>query len=324
MRHPLEFLQVAIFLTVLVVSIQLTASQKTDTCTSNDNGTCDPYLGIEVARPLCTATKWLYGNGGSAQAYRSGAPLSTEVCTVDMATKYRYKPASWLFSRKSMRSGSAPILDVTLKVHSCTLSTNDKCHCRLMPSEVSTSNAGSVVEIWQTKPDGTYSSLDATAVEGNECRAQVPLIEMGIVKFTTVAPGSVGLMGGLGPGGWDWNPYGPPVLHFLTRVQGHAPVLVDLPILLYPKTLERRNFFLGDFRGVAWTRGKPKENPIVIRSWDADIVHNRVKLEMDIFLQPSEVDKPDFCHAFTSGFPSSFFLEPISVCASSMLDFYAM
>jgi hypothetical protein len=46
--------------------------------------------------------------------------------------------------------------------------------------------------------------LPLHASHSNDCRAQVPLSDDDVARFTTVAPGSKGLIGGgLGPGGWE-------------------------------------------------------------------------------------------------------------------------
>ena len=312
-----------ILLILLLVTIRPAESQDRGACVSDETGSCAADMETDMGASFCTAATWLYGNGGSAQAYRSGAPLSNEVCSVDMAAKYRYKPSSWPLSRQSMREGSAPKLDVTLKVHSCEISMGEQCQCRFVSGETSR-GAASVVEIWQAKPNGRYSSLRSVMPDSNDCRAQVPLSDTGVAKFTTVAPGSTGVMGGLGPGGWEWSPYGPPKIHILVRASGQAPLLVDVPIMFNPKTLKPRNFFLGDFRGAAWTQGKPRENSMVIRSWKGDVAKNEIALEIDVYLQPSSLDQPAFCPSYIYGVPSSFFLEPISICASSMLDFFAL
>ena len=47
-------------------------------------------------------------------------------------------------------------------------------------------------------------------------------------------------MGGLGPGKWDFMPYGEPVIHFLVTVDDHAPTLVDVPIYFDYTTLESK------------------------------------------------------------------------------------
>lgn len=223
-----------------------------------------------------------------------------------------------------MRKGSAPKLDVRVNVWSCkSSSSDDECNCDLIGREAAKS-AGSVLEIWQARPDGKYTSLRPLMPDSNDCRAQVPLTDKGVADFTTVAPGSTGIMGGLGPGGWELNPYGPPVIHLLVRAKGHAPLLVDLPILVHPKTLAPRKFSIGDFRGVAWARSKPSELPMKIRSWKANVPENKISLEVDVYLQPGHPDEPDFCPSYMYGTPTSFFLEPMSVCAPSLMDFFAL
>lgn len=65
--------------------------------------------------------------------------------------------------------------------------------------------------MWQTRPDGTYSSLRPDTEEG-DCHASVPIQQnnvntnefsnnLGHVQFTTLAPGSPGLLNGLIPDG---------------------------------------------------------------------------------------------------------------------------
>lgn len=277
---------------------------------------------LHTSNPFCRIPSSLYANGGSAQAYRPGAPLSNEVCRAEMADEMRYMAASWPLLRRSMRKGSAPKLEFKLKVWSCE-GRDEECKCKPLRGDDARS-ASSVVEIWQARPDGKYPSLKASAPGSDDCRAQVPLTGDGMAKFTTVAPGSTGTMGGLGPGGWEWSPYGPPVIHFLVRAKNHAPLLLDLPILVHSKTLERRKFSMGDFRGVAWARNTPADLPMKIRSWDANLVENKITVEVDVYVQPTSQDQPEFCPYYMYGFPSSFFLEPMSVCAPSMLDFFAL
>ncbi len=304
-----------------------TESEDPGSCESGETAACksSSLWESEQESPssFCIAPVSLYDNGGSAQTYRPGAPLSNEVCQSPLADEYRYKAASWPLLRRSMRKGSAPKLDVTLNIWSCESSSDSKCVCKPIDADTAKS-ARSVVEIWQARPNGLYSSLRSLMPDSNECRAQVPLSDSGMAKFTTVAPGSTGLMGGIGPGGWEWSPYGPPVIHMLVRAKGHAPLLVDLPILVQSKTLEPRKFSIGDFRGVAWARKKPEEIPLKIRSWNTNLSENRITMEVDLFLQPTYQDQPEFCSSYMYGLPSSFFLEPMSVCAPSMLDFFAV
>ena len=211
---------------------------------------------------------------------------------------------------------------MSLKIQSCT-STGGECLCDSLPLD-SSKNASSLVEIWQTRPDGRYSPLRQRVKGSDECRAQVPIGENGVAEFTTVAPGSTGVMGGIGPGGWEWSPYGPPVIHLLVRAAGHAPLLLDLPILVDPKTLEAKQFSMSDFRGIGWVRGKEGELPVKIRSWEAEVGKNRIALEVEVYVHPSEKDQAILCESYLYGFPGSFFLEPMSVCAPSMLDFFAL
>jgi len=295
-------------------------------CNPDERGTCVSQQGVaslETPASFCNLPTSIYDNGGSAQSYRPGAPLSNEVCRAENGDEYRYKSASWPALRRSMRNGSAPKLDITLKVWSCATSNDHKCACNPMQRATARS-ASSVVEIWQARPDGLYSPLRPMAPGSDDCRAQVPLTDDGMAKFTTLAPGSTGIMGGLGPGGWDSNPYGPPVIHFLVRAKGHAPLLVDLPVMIHTKTLEPRKFSIGDIRGVAWARKAAAELPMKIRSWTANVPENKISLELDVYLQPSYQDQPEFCSHYLYEFPSSFFLEPMSVCAPSMLDFFAL
>lgn len=294
------------------------------TCDAGEDGECLSSFDDTVVS-ACDPFSSLYANGGSAQAYRPNVALSNEVCKAEIADNHRYKPASWPLTRRNMRRGSAPKLEVTLKIQSCDASGRDgHCQCRSIPRDV-VRDAGSVVEIWQAKPDGRYSSMRPTMPDSDDCRAQIPLGDTDVVEFSTVAPGSTGALGGLGPGGWEFFPYGPPTIHFLVRAKGHSPLLIDLPMLINSKTLEPQGFSVGDFRGVAWLKdSNPSEAPVTIRSWKPNVSENSIALEVDIFLPVSHMDEPDFCPSRMYGAPSSFFLEPMSFCAASFLDFFAL
>lgn len=262
----------------------------------------------------------IYGQGGSAQAYKPNAPLSSVVCTPETADLYKYKTASWYISRSNYRKGSAPQLDITLKLLSCSSSLDGgggECACHRLVGPTVASN---IVEVWQTLPDGTYSSLR----NSDECRAQVQVDGSGQVRFSTVAPGSTGLMGGLGPSGWDWSPFGPPVIHILVHVAGHEPLLLDLPLLLRLKTLTERGFSLGDWRGVGWMKQKPSASVMKLSSWEPNLDENSIKIEFEISLQKSESDVAVQLCEYMQGLPGSFFLEPITVCSPSTLDFFAL
>ena len=274
----------------------------------------------------CYHSNSLYERGGSGQAYKPNAPISHTVCDEEKSSVYRHNSASWPFNRRSGRKGSAPRLDVTLRLLSCE-SSGDDCCCVPLDNRVDFDAQSSIVEVWQARPDGTYSSLKRRPKE-DECRARVPIGDDGVATFSTVAPGSTGILQGIGPGGWDSFPYGPPAIHLLATVPGHAPLLVDLPALIHPKTLKQRKFMFPDWRGVAWVKSTPKGETlpsIEIDTWNPDTSENRVKVEVSIYLQRDEgahSTSVEFCPSLMYGHPSSFFLEPIALCAPSMLDFF--
>ena len=266
---------------------------------------------------VCSTSTSIYSQGGTAQAYKPNAPLSSTVCSPEIAKSFKYKPASWNLSRSNNKQGSAPQLDITLKFLSCSNSEDNDCICQQIVGPAVSSN---IVEVWQAFPDGTYSSLR----KSNECRAQVQVDQYGEARFSTVAPGSSGVMGGLGPSGWDWTPFGPPVIHILAHVTGHEPLLLDLPALFRPKTLTERGFVFGDWRGIGWLKQRPASSVMTLSSWEPNVEENSIKIEFEISLQKSESSgNANLCEHML-GLPSSFFLEPITVCSPSTLDFFAL
>uniref|UniRef100_A0A7S2YRZ8 Uncharacterized protein n=1 Tax=Entomoneis paludosa TaxID=265537 RepID=A0A7S2YRZ8_9STRA len=200
--------------------------------------------------------------------------------------------------------------------------------------------AVATVEAWQTRPDGTYSSLRSGKDEG-DCRARVIADpKSSQVKLETVAPGSFGSLGGLVPSPFfDWSPYGPPALHLLIsapEIMG-VPTLVDLPMLLDSDSLEPKEFsFAADWRGHGWmkplkvnAKAPEKSNPVKLSKWTAKPDENRIEASYDILIEkvksPTNKTASDiFCDSLFYGLPSSFFLEPMSICAPSMLDFFAV
>ena len=136
------------------------------------------------------------------------------------------------------------------------------------------------VEVWQARPDGTYSSLRRTS---GDCRARqqrnittTTTATTSTITFDTVAPGSVGSLGGLtgdsSSGMYDLPPYGPPVLHILARATGHAPVLVDVPVSTAMADDDVASHSFWDLRGAAWVRGS-EESPryrITSAAWRRD------------------------------------------------------
>ncbi len=272
----------------------------------------------------------LYRHGGSAQAYKPNAQVSSAVCSPQVSKECKYKASSWPFTRRTTRRGTAPTMGVTFQLWSCrpkvgqnssSPTTKTTCDC----SPLQGVEGQTTVEVWQTRPDGRYSSLKGN---GDDCRATVPVTHEGSVKFSTVAPGSTGVMGGLGPGGWENSPYGGPVLHTLIRAPYHAPMLLDIPTLPHHKTLKERKFSMSglDWRGIAWSRYAQSAVPYNISSWFANKAKKHIDITIDIFLSFVDEVTPqvDFCPSPLYLLPSSFFLEPISMCARSLLDFFEL
>ena len=300
---------------VLLLLIKYTISIETGECSAED-GNCEALqrCGIKV----CSKKSSIYDfGGGSAQAFKPNAPMKLDVCAPQLDTKYNV--ASWPWSRGSRNSG-VPHLSFEVNLWSCKQGNIDQCCCTPFSSESIT------MEIWQARPDGTYSSISPGREEG-DCRATVP-VKGSKASFETLAPGSTGSLGGLGPFGWDSIPYGPPVLHMLISAKGHDRSLHHLPLLMDRKNLERRNFRWSEWRGAAYfTQPKTRETGYEITSWTTKHV-NSVKVEMDVFLSQTEQSdaavKDAFCTSRFYGLPSSFFLEPIALCAPSMLDFFEL
>jgi hypothetical protein len=274
-----------------------------------------------------SSNKDLYSNGGSAQAYLKSSAISSTVCHKRVAEDHSYKVSSWPFTRHTQ--GTAPSMDFTFHLWSCRPKDEAVSACACSPLAVgdgTTNNA--FVEIWQTLPNGYYSSLRDS--EQSICRATVPVNEQGDATFTTVAPGSSGIFSGLGP--FDAPPYGPPVIHVLVKVPHHDSLLLDLPVLPHPKTLEERNFsFSGfDWRGLAWSKQLKEALPYKIVSWDSDVERNHVDIEVNIFLQLAAGEEEakrsstsEFCSSWYF-LPASLFLQPIAICGKYLLDFFPL
>lgn len=188
---------------LLLVLLLVTITFGDESVCSADEGDCPAAQApVEEVQGVCPRpSRTIYSQGGTAQAYKPNAPFSSTVCEPETAKQYKYKRASWSFSRSTYRKGIAPELDITIRFNSCVSKEGSKqqCQCYKVDGPSSPSDR---VEVWQTRPDGRYSSLRSS----DECRAQVQMNHQGTVKFTTVAPGSSGLMGGLGPSGFDWSP----------------------------------------------------------------------------------------------------------------------
>lgn len=264
----------------------------------------------------------IYSHGGTAQAYKARAPSTSSVCDPTDYASSSLRTATWPFSRSSR--GKPPSITFKINLMSCSepLKGNNCC-CQTIQD----SNAQ--VEVWQARPDGTYSSL-RHGVEEGDCRAASNATDTSSpLVFETVAPGSTGALGGLGPSKWEFLFYGPPVIHFLATAPGHAPTLIDLPVLL-DKKLAARSYRWPDWRGSAWNKHSDPDPPVQIVSWKGNAKKNKVDIELNIYLLQAQDDGQDadvsslLCQSWLPSLPSNFFLEPISECAPSMLDFFAL
>jgi hypothetical protein len=318
-------------------------------CFSNQNTFCGPDDMDHSTTTKTTSQHHghsLYRNGGTAQAYKSNAPIGPFICDVADQSSSSLRVATWPFSRSSWKQAPQITLTVNLwKDCSSQISSSDddadgNCCCQPWMQNAT-------VEAWQARPDGTYSSLRSGVQEG-DCRTRMHFVSSSVV-LQTLAPGSTGSLGGLGPSGWDTAPYGPPVIHLLitSKNGGYAPILMDLPMLLdyNKKTLQPVRFRWSDWRGRAWAAtatgaGKHVNNDGVnqeyaISSWVTDVAKKQVNVTVDVVLFKIKQDdgagggnytktSPQFCQSLLPIYPSSFFLEPITECAPSMLDFFAL
>ena len=333
--------------------------------TCRADGTCE--ASCQFPASLCSSSSKknedIYRFGGTAQAYKPNQPHKTQICNPDDFATSRHRVASWPYSI-SNRQAPPPRLLVTLHLWSCVAkeaaaaNKNAAC-CSCQPWEIVDNNSAitTTVQAWQARPDGSgYSSLIPGQQDG-DCRAQQTFdahdgATTTSISFETVAPGSTGSLGGLGPYRWDLPPYGPPVLHLLVTttntttttdpkiIHTHAPTLVNVPILPHPTTRLSQTFRGSDWRGAAWVQdhhAAAKEQAFHISSWDD--AKDSIELQVDVFLTrkttttttttdddeaTTTAKSNHLCRSWVYGLPASFFLEPIAVCAPSMLDFFAL
>jgi hypothetical protein len=142
----------------------------------------------------------------------------------------------------------------------------------------------------------------------------------GTATAHTYVPGVYGSLNGLGPGGLDLPPWGPPVVHLLVTADGYEPVVTEV-------TLESVVSGGGtDLRGPALVLGKDKaglevESPVV--------KEGSVSAGVTVVLEPAEGGKgtavADYlCRALVWGGVTSFFTEPIAVCRPEMFSFFSL
>lgn len=297
----------------ILSNIQNVKAQDEPECSAESGQDCQIAEQCGLPASSCQTHSSLYTTG-SAVAYVPNIEPSTTICDLFTNAKTPYRAAGW-FPWRSQRSTRAPRVSLHLNVLSCRNDDDDdqsSCCCRPMPS--------GTVEIWQTYPNGRYPSLDST-----DCRASQSFSDTtttDTLHFETLAPGSTGALGGLGPAGWDFAPYGPPVFHILIRDADHSVVqLVDVPLLLQVTPSLTPSAFRGpDLRGAAWIRGWPRE-PYTI-SYEM-VSAQQIQLTVDLYVTAPQSLQRRMCST-VYGFPASFFLEPVAVCAAPMRQFFPL
>jgi hypothetical protein len=190
----------------------------------------------------------------NAQAYKPNAPIKNSVCEESNYNNSGgpHRLAHWSFWRSNYKD-LIPI-SFTGNIYSCGSSGG----VDVMKPITTTSDEDSVVvmEVWQPRPDGTYSSI-RPGVEEGDCRASVPVTlfthqqrqhddenenennnnvddtgRIGSVKFDTFIPGSTGILNGLVPpsssSSNDYPPYKSGSIHLFLNIQGFNPLVVEI------------------------------------------------------------------------------------------------
>eukprot|EP00977_Amphora_coffeiformis_P022922 scaffold11843_cov152-Amphora_coffeaeformis.AAC.2 len=326
--------RLATTLLLALVGTRLVAANERQQC--DVPGSCSSSgCATGVCLPTADGTESLYRFGGTAQAYKPRAPVKATICDAPANTTATvpYRVATWPYRRASYSNSTTVRLpEVFLSVTLMTCGESKKpssCCCHPWNAK---SPVTATIEAWQARPDGSFSSL-RPGVEDGVCRAQLESTNKGTFEFQTFPAGSYGSLGGLGPSGRDFLPYGEPVIHFLvTTSAGYAPTLVDVPIYFHWASLESRSFGWNDWRGPAWVRQKSEDTGYEITSWIADRKRRSISIGLNLFLQQNPFAEDTavafshdaMCESLVYGLPSSFFREPMAVCASSMLDFFTV
>ncbi|KAL7575301.1 hypothetical protein ACA910_001826 [Epithemia clementina (nom. ined.)] len=392
MNIQFEILILALLASIITLSISASV-QAEGKCDEDPKAGCSPqWSHHDDGRAICGDSRrcsslpdddaWnsiIYEYGGTAQAYKpnvkltkasEGRNVTATICDPSMYGKQgtkrrRHRVATWPYSRWT-RSASPPILKCRLQIWFCEQSNDDHnnikssgndCCCRPIHNLPNQEKGNIVVEAWQARPDGSYSSIrPSNGKDDDDCRARIVLdtttsagehakAANRIISLETVAPGSVGSLGGLVP--WpslDWMPYRPPLLHLLISSPklAQASVLFDLPLLIDPKTLMQQEFSSSSsWRGPQSLNdmipsAKNQASPIKISSWIPNLKDNTIDVSLDVFLErkttcaaaddcAGEMDDDKaklFCNSLPFGFPASFLLEPISICSPTVLDFF--
>ena len=228
----------------------------------NDSRLCKPP---ESSYSSYSSVERYYRRGASAQAYKPNSPTKTTVChhhhrpggglrndpsssssggggKGEWGGASSWNVANWPLWRVGYDDDEVVALVVVGDIYGCR-----GAAVTPPPREDEDPKTMMTMEVWQPRPDGTYSSL-RPGIEEGECRASVPVVAaavpdddgggfsnlVGGFRYDTLAPGSTGIFGGLVPPGgggavgwWgrDLPPYGPGGMHVHLNVGGYRPFL---------------------------------------------------------------------------------------------------
>jgi hypothetical protein len=218
-------------------------------------------------------------------------------------------------------------------------------------SEIISRRNNVTIQVWQPRPDGTYSSL-RDGVEEGDCRATIILKDdlnttpeqsnfLGHVEFDTLTPGSPGLLGGLAPSTSSFGEfiYGPGKIHLLVNVDGHYPLLEELSMVDVGKMLSNSGnvgvgmrYFGPDLRPHVAVAHNKNDLFGGMEIQSAAVVDPKLEVEIDLFIIPmpdeakEKLEQAEVFCTVDGGLLglSSFFKEPISLCFPSLLDYFAL
>ena len=251
----------------------------------------------------------------NAQAYKPNAPLKTRVCeeSNNGSGGGPHRIAHWSFWRSNYKDW-IPI-SITGNIYSCN-SGNDGNN--VQPFTTTSDEDLVVMEVWQPRPDGTYSSL-RPGVEEGDCRASVPVTiftqqqqqhddenenennnaddkgRIGSVKFDTFIPGSIGILNGLVPSStsYDYPPYKSGSIHLFLNIQGFNPLLVEINMNELGEWFPKRHVAKKRFK-LSGDRMKKKDG-MEIQSVTPKTFGNNlsIDLEVNFFLTKSSNNHDD-------------------------------
>lgn len=345
-RWTMMTASVTTFLCSLII---LTMGETTDnTAESANNLPAHPKVCDSRLLPNRRVDNSLYvGGEATAQAYKPNAPIKTSVCDESSSSSdYNvHKVAHWSLWRSDYKD----LVPIFIKGNLLSCNSGDAT-----AAAAAAIGNDATLEVWQPRPNGTYSSI-RPGIEEGDCRASVPITtttkysndddsnidtddinRIGTVEFETFAPGSIGILNGLVPSSSrDYLPYKPGAIHMFLNVEGYQPFLIELRMSelndWIPAKISRGRFKLSGGKsssnnsdGIEILSVTPKSPP----GYELAI-----EVEINLFLVRNDEESQDpigdiFCsHNLQRGrlnWIPSFFKEPISVCSAAYMDFFAL